>query len=68
MYKTIEAYYENGKIICKDAMPPLKKAKLLITVVEEEPPKIQKLLRFKGIFKKKVDGLEYQKKIRNEWN
>ena len=68
MYKTIEAYYENGKIIYKDAMPPLKKAKLLITVVEEEPPKIQKLLRFKGIFKKKADGLEYQKKIRNEWS
>ncbi len=68
MYKTIEAYYENGKIIFKDAMPPLKKAKLLITIVEEEPRKIQKLLRFKGIFKKKTDGLEYQKKIRNEWN
>ena len=54
MYKTIEAYYENGKIIYKDAMPPLKKAKLLITIVEEEPRKIQKLLRFKGIFKKKL--------------
>ena len=26
MFKTIEAYYENGKIIYKDAMPPLKKA------------------------------------------
>ena len=39
MYKTIEAYYENGKIIYKDTMPPLKKAKLLITIVEE-PPKI----------------------------
>jgi hypothetical protein len=49
-------------------MPPLKKAKLLITIVEEEPRKIQKLLRFKGIFKKKTDGLEYQKKIRNEWD
>lgn len=60
MYKTIEAYYENGKIIYKDAMPPLKKAKLLITIAEE-PRKIQKLLRFKGIFKKRVDGLEYQK-------
>jgi len=68
MFKTIEAYYENGKIIYKDAMPPLKKAKLLITIVEEEPRKTQKLLRFKGIFKKKADGLEYQKKIRNEWS
>ncbi len=68
MYKTTEAYYENGKIIYKDAMPPLKKAKLLITIVEEEPHKIQNLLRFKGIFKKKVDGLEYQKQIRNEWS
>ncbi len=58
MYKTIEAYYENGKIICKDAMPPLKKAKLLITIVEEEPRKIQKLLRFKGIFKKNKKRME----------
>lgn len=54
MYKTIEAYYENGKIIYTDAMPPLKKAKLPITIVEEESPKIQKLLRFKGIFKKRL--------------
>ncbi|MCF6156129.1 MAG: hypothetical protein E3K36_13000 [Candidatus Brocadia sp.] len=56
MYKTIEAYYENGKIIYKEAMPPLKKAKLLITIVEEEPRKIPKLSRFKGIFKKRLMG------------
>lgn len=53
MYKTIEAYYENGKIIYKEAMPPLKKAKLFITIVEEELHKIPKLSRFKGILKKK---------------
>lgn len=68
MYKTIEAYYKNGKIIYKEAMPPVKKAKLLITIVEEEPRKIPKLSRFKGIFKKKIDGMQYQKKIRSEWN
>ena len=68
MYKTIEAYYENGKIIYKEAMPPLKKAKLLITIVEEEPRKIPKLSRFKSILKKKVNGLAYQKKIRSEWD
>ena len=68
MYKTIEAYYENGKIIYKEAMPVLKKAKLLITIVEEDTGKIPDLSRFKGIFKKKVNGLEYQKKMRGEWN
>ena len=68
MYKTIEAYYENGKIIYKEAMPALKKAKLLITIVEEDTCKGPRLSRFKGIFKKKVNGLEYQKKMRGEWN
>lgn len=68
MYKTIEAYYENGKIIYKEAMPALKKAKLLITIIEEDTRKEHGLSRFKGIFKKKVNGLEYQKKMRGEWN
>jgi hypothetical protein len=67
MYKTIESYYENGKIIYKDAMPPLNKAKLLITIVDDKPHPRKKLSRFKGIFKRKVDGLEYQKKMRSEW-
>jgi hypothetical protein len=68
MYKTIEAYYKNGKITYKDAMPALKKAKLLITIVEEDVRKVSGLSRFKGIFKKKVNGLEYQKMIRGEWH
>jgi len=45
-----------------------KKAKLLITIVEEDTCKGPGLSRFKGIFKKKVNGLEYQKKMRGEWN
>ncbi len=68
MYKTIEAYYEKGKIFIKEDMPALKKARLLITIVEEDTCKMLRLSRFKGIFKKKVNGLEYQKKIRGEWN
>jgi hypothetical protein len=68
MYKTIEAYYENGKIIYKEAMPALKKARLLITIIEEDTRKGPGLSRFKGIFKKKVNGLEYQRKMRGEWN
>ena len=39
-------------------MPPLKKAKLLITIVKQEPRKTQKLLRFKGIFKKNKKRME----------
>ena len=67
MLKTIEAYYENGKIIYKESMPRVKKAKLLITILEEGVEKTTRLTRFKGIFKKKIDGIEYQKKIRSEW-
>ena len=68
MYKTIEAYYDNGRIIYKEALPPLRKAKPLITIAKEKPDKAQRLARYKGIFKKKVDGLKYQKKISSEWN
>lgn len=68
MHKTIEAYYENGKIIYKEALPPLKKARLLITILEEEPRPPHLLARFKGILKKKVDGMAYQNKIRSEWD
>lgn len=67
MHKTIEADYENGKIIYREAMPALKKARLLITIMEEEPHKPHLLARFKGLLKKKVNGLEYQKKLRSEW-
>ncbi|MBI4746136.1 MAG: hypothetical protein HY786_06280 [Deltaproteobacteria bacterium] len=68
MLKTIEAYYENGKITYKDSMPPIKKAKLLITILEEGAGIGARLDRFKGIFKKRVDGLEYQKNLRGEWS
>lgn len=67
MHKTIEAYYENGKIIYKEPMPTKKRAKILITILEEYPDKNTRLSRFKGILKNKVDGMEYQKKIRGEW-
>ncbi|MEW6087113.1 MAG: hypothetical protein AB1498_02265 [bacterium] len=67
MYKTIEAYYENGKIIYREDMPVIKKAKLIITIIEDLE-KNHKLSRYRGILKKKVDGLKYQKKIRNEWS
>ena len=48
-------------------MPPIKKAKILITILEEEAAETQRLSRFRGILKHEIDGLEYQKKIRNEW-
>jgi hypothetical protein len=55
------------KFINTGALPPLRKARLLITIVEGKPHKAQRLARYKGILKKKVDGLEYQKKMRSEW-
>jgi len=68
MYKAIEAYYENGKIFYKEAMPAMKRAKLFITIIEEEPHEIHKLFRFRGILKEKINGLEYQRKFRSEWD
>ncbi len=68
MHKTIEAYYKNGKIIYTDAMPKIKSARLLITIIEEKKTGSSGLARFRGIFKKKVDGLAYQNMIRSEWS
>jgi hypothetical protein len=73
MYETIEAIYEEGKIIPLYDELSVKKAKVFITVVEnmEEPePKgvpLENLTRYKGIFKKFPEGLKYQKELRDEW-
>ena len=73
MYETIEAIYEEGKIIPLVDEINIKKAKVLITFVEkmqDHEPKgvpLAHLLRYKGILKKFPEGLKYQKELRDEW-
>jgi hypothetical protein len=73
MYETIEAIYDNGKIIPVKDEINIKKAKVLLTFVEkmeEHEPKgvpLTHLMRYKGLLKKFPEGLKYQKELRDEW-
>jgi hypothetical protein len=73
MYETIEAIYEKRKITPLHDKIHIKRAKVFLTILEtiEEPePKgapLERLTKFKGIFKKFPEGLKYQKELRNEW-
>jgi heterodisulfide reductase subunit C len=73
MYETIEAIYEDGKIIPLNDELKVKKAKVFLTIVEEmeesEPQGVplNSLMQFKGLFKKFPEGLKYQKELRDEW-
>ncbi|NIM17860.1 MAG: DUF104 domain-containing protein [Candidatus Aminicenantes bacterium] len=73
MYETIEAIYEDGRIIPLHDELHVKKAKVFLTIVEtmEEPEEqgmpLAELAKYKGIFKKFPNGLKYQKELRDEW-
>ncbi len=73
MYETIEAIYEGGKITPLYDKLHIKRAKVFLTILEkiEEPEPqgvpLEKLTKFKGVFKKFPEGLKYQKELRNEW-
>lgn len=73
MYETIEAIYEEGKIIPLYDELRVKKAKVFITVIEnmeECEPKgvpLKNVMQHKGLFKKFPEGLKYQKELRDEW-
>jgi hypothetical protein len=73
MYETIEAIYEDGKITPMKDELNIKKAKVLLTIVEnldEREPKgvpLAHLMKYRGILKKFPEGLKYQKELRDEW-
>ncbi|UCH92535.1 MAG: DUF104 domain-containing protein [Candidatus Aminicenantes bacterium] len=73
MYETIEAIYEDGKIIPIVDELNIKKAKVLLTIVEnleEGEPKgvpLAHLMKYRGILKKFPEGLKYQRNLRDEW-
>ncbi len=71
MYKTIEAIYDEGKIITDEPVN-IKKAKVLITILEEKPEenkgmKASDLIKYKGILLNfKEDPVFYQRRLRDE--
>lgn len=73
MYETIEAIYNEGKIIPLYDKISVKKAKVFITIIEDMEERelqgapLENLMQFKGIFKKFPEGMEYQKELRDEW-
>ncbi len=75
MYETIEAIYDEGKIFPLYDALNVRKAKVLLTIVENmdqrEPQRqgvpLENLKQHKGIFKEFPEGLKYQKEIRDEW-
>ena len=73
MFKTIEALYDNGRITVINDEIKVKKAKVLITIIEEEKPlksgmKATALFKLSGILKSfKEDPVKYQRRIREEW-
>jgi len=73
VYKTIEAIYDNGQIISVEEPINIKRGKVLITILEEEPDEIrgvsaEELSKYQGILKSfKEDPVEYQRRLRDEW-
>ncbi len=73
MYETIEAIYDDGKIIPVEDELNIKKAKVLLTIVESIEERVPKgvplahLMKYRGILKKFPEGLKYQKELRDEW-
>ena len=73
MYKTIEAMYDNGKILPLYEKIPNGKSKVLITILDESRKlehglTLSRLKEFAGKMEGlNRDGLEYQKEIRDEW-
>ncbi|MCK4764520.1 MAG: hypothetical protein KAW12_20135 [Candidatus Aminicenantes bacterium] len=73
MLRTFEAIYENGRITPLFNELDIKKARVLVTVVEdiEEGEKVgirfRDIMKHKGVLKNFPDGLKYQEQLRNEW-
>lgn len=77
MYKTIEAIYENGKILpLDDSEINIKRGKVLLTILEiyekkdispETTFSEKDVSKLAGSITLYEDPLEYQKRMRNEW-
>jgi predicted DNA-binding antitoxin AbrB/MazE fold protein len=77
MYKTIEAIYKNGRIYPIKEKISIKKAKVLLTIMDEtealkQRPRSYKIKRadldkFASSITLFENPLAFQKRLRNEW-
>jgi len=77
MYKTIEAIYKNGRIYPIKEKISVKKAKVLLTIIDEpesvsQRPRSHKIKRadldkFANSITLAESPLAFQKRLRNEW-
>jgi bifunctional DNA-binding transcriptional regulator/antitoxin component of YhaV-PrlF toxin-antitoxin module len=74
MYTTVEAIYDNGRIIPIEKKLKIKKGRVLITFLNEEEIGIKKksslenLLKYKGKIKNlPKDPVAYQRELRDAW-
>jgi predicted DNA-binding antitoxin AbrB/MazE fold protein len=73
MYTTIEAIYDNGKIIPLKDEIKLKHGKVLITIIGDQDVKagistIRNLLKYKSLIKNlPEDPVKYQRELRDAW-
>jgi len=77
MYKTIEAIYKNGRIYPIKEKISIKKAKVLLTIIDEtealkQRPRSYKIKRadldkFASSITLLENPLAFQKRLRNEW-
>ena len=74
MYTTVEAIYDNGRIIPIEKKLKIKKGRVLITFLNEEETGIKKksslenLLKYKGKIKNlPKDPVAYQRELRDAW-
>ncbi len=72
MYKTIEAIYDNGKIIPIKDKIKLKRGKVLVTIIGSEDSNetrkstIRNLVKYRSIIKHlPKDSVSYQREIRD---
>lgn len=75
MYETIEAIYDEGRIIPLHDELKVKKAKVFLTIIEDidngsqsRGMPLENLKQCKGIFKKFPEGLAYQKALRDKYH
>jgi len=74
MYTTVEAIYDNGKIIPLEKKIKMKKGRVLITFLEREETSVEKKSTLGNllIYKDKIksypkDSVAYQREIRDAW-
>jgi predicted DNA-binding antitoxin AbrB/MazE fold protein len=74
MYTTIEAIYDNGKIVPIKDKINLKRGKVLITIIGDEDTSLEgkstlkNLLKYRSTIKNlPKDPVNYQRELRDAW-